>query len=168
MGNAGRFARAYRDQLLFVDGEWLKWDGRQWAQANDVELQELGKKVVRQMFLDAVAVSRHSQSKVRVAWAFKSESIQRIRAMIDLARGELALPGERLDADQWLLNVKNGTIDLRSGMLHDHTPSDYITKLAPVIYDPSAACPRWLAFLNRIFDKETGHWTPYSALSATR
>ena len=28
----------------------------------------------------------------------------------------------------------------------------FITKLAPVNFDPNAACPRWLEFLSRIMD----------------
>ena len=57
---------------------------------------------------------------------------------------------EQLDTDRWLLNVLNGTIDLRTGDLREHRRENLITKLAPVIYDPEAACPVWLAFLNRI------------------
>ena len=39
------------------------------------------------------------------------------------------------DADGWLLNVKNGTLDLHTGKLRVHGPGDLLTKIAPVIYD---------------------------------
>ena len=62
------------------------------------------------------------------------------------------LPAE-LDADSWLLNVKNGTIDLRTGELRPHRREDLITSLATVKYDPAAACPLWTSILDRIFDR---------------
>ena len=45
----------------------------------------------------------------------------------ELARGR----GFRLDADPWLLNVENGTIDLRTGRREEHDPRDLLTKMAP-------------------------------------
>jgi putative DNA primase/helicase len=60
---------------------------------------------------------------------------------------------EALDADQRLLNVYNGTLDLRTGQLGPHRREDKITKLVPITYDASALCPLWEAFLDRIFEK---------------
>jgi putative DNA primase/helicase len=51
------------------------------------------------------------------------------------------------------LNVQNGTIDLRTGILHQHKPTDLITKLAPVEYDPGATCPTFEKFVARIMDE---------------
>ncbi len=54
--------------------------------------------------------------------------------MLDLATTEstVAVDVGDLDADPWLLNVANGTLDLRKGKLHPHKQSDLITRLAPV------------------------------------
>jgi putative DNA primase/helicase len=72
--------------------------------------------------------------------------------MIDLARSEPGIPvlPEQLDRDPWLLNVRNGTLDLRTGLLRPHTQADLLTKMAAVEYHPGAECSRWLAFLDRI------------------
>ena len=48
-----------------------------------------------------------------------------------------------LDAYLRLLNVLNGTIDLRSGKLRPHQRENYMTCLAPVRYDPDARSPLW-------------------------
>jgi len=56
----------------------------------------------------------------------------------------IAIQPEQLDTDRWLLNVRNGTIDLKTGALRAHDQGDYITKLAPVEFHPEAACPAWL------------------------
>lgn len=43
------------------------------------------------------------------------------------------------DADPHLLNVKNGTLDLRTDELRDHASGDYITKMTAVEFDPERA-----------------------------
>jgi putative DNA primase/helicase len=86
-------------------------------------------------------------------WALTSESVQHVQAMINLARSEAGVPVRPadLDADPMLLNVLNGTIDLRTGGLRPHRPADMITKLAPVEYEDTARCPLWLDFLEKVF-----------------
>ncbi len=56
-----------------------------------------------------------------------------------------------LDSDNWLLNVANGTLDLRTGQLAPHDPQQMITKLCPVEYQPGAHCSAWLKMLGEIF-----------------
>jgi putative DNA primase/helicase len=55
----------------------------------------------------------------------------------------------QLDSNQYLFNVDNGTIDLRTGELLSHRKEDLITVMVPVIYDKTAICPKWLKFLDR-------------------
>src|SRR5262249_32213149 len=59
-----------------------------------------------------------------------------------------------LDCDPWLFNVQNATINLKTGELRPHRKCDFITKLAPVWFDPEAACPRWYAALKTMFPKD--------------
>jgi putative DNA primase/helicase len=85
-------------------------------------------------------------------WAMRSESRGRLSAMVDVAGDE---PGvyvrhTELNANPWLLNVMNGTLDLQTGELRPHRREDAITKISPVVYDPGATCPLWLSFLRRI------------------
>ena len=51
--------------------------------------------------------------------------------------------GSHFDRDPYLVNVQNGTIDLRTGKLRSHEPDDWCAKMAPVKYDPNAAAPLW-------------------------
>ena len=60
------------------------------------------------------------------------------------------LPPHELDRDPWVLNVGNGTLDLRTGKLRTHDRADLLTRLVPVPYYAVATCPIWLAFLDRI------------------
>ena len=69
-----------------------------------------------------------------------------------LARSEPGIPILPTDFDQdpFLLNVQNGTIDLRTGELRPHRRADLISKVIPLDYDPDARCPRWDAFLREV------------------
>ena len=64
-----------------------------------------------------------------------------------LARTAAGIPVEPddLDTNPWLLNVANGTVDLRSGRLHAHRRQDLLTKLAGTHYDPARPGPDLLA-----------------------
>jgi putative DNA primase/helicase len=75
--------------------------------------------------------------------------------MVALVRSQpgIAIRPDKLDADPWLLNVLNGTVELRDGArLRPHHRADRITKLVAVNYQPEARCPTWLGFLERVLD----------------
>ena len=65
---------------------------------------------------------------------------------------------EDLDVDDYLLNVKNGTLDLSKDepKFMKHNPDMLLSKVCNVNYDPSAECKAWNKFLSEIMtgDKE--------------
>src|SRR5262249_4964648 len=69
---------------------------------------------------------------------------------------EVVIAHRELDKDPWLLNVENGTLDLRTGTLQDHKREDFITKMVPISYNPEAQCPKWEAFLLDIMGDNEG------------
>jgi len=48
---------------------------------------------------------------------------------------------EMFDADPWLFNCLNGTVNLKTGRREPHIRSDMITKIAKTVYDSTAPCP---------------------------
>ena len=102
------------------------------------------------------AIQDDEARKAAVRWAMRSESKERIKAMVELTKSEPGIPitPEDLDCDSWLLNLENGTLDLRTGELRDHSRKDLITKLAPVTYYTDAEAPTFRNFLERILPSE--------------
>jgi putative DNA primase/helicase len=94
------------------------------------------------------------QRKNLFKFALKSEAAGRIAGMLNLAQSEPGIPvlPAALDADPWLFNCANGTIDLKTGTLREHRREDLLTCLSPVAYDPQAACPDFEKFLWQIFN----------------
>jgi putative DNA primase/helicase len=158
LGNARRLVAMHGAGLRYVPqwGTWLVWDERRWRRDVKGVVFERAKDVVEALWREVAAESDSDRRKQLARWAAQSEAANRIEAMVKLARTEpgIAVEPDELDADPWLFNVANATVDLRSGALRRHQPGDLITKIAPVVFDPAAKCPTWLAFLERIIPDE--------------
>lgn len=160
IGNACRFVYANEGRILYVVKwrRWLHWDGCRWVDDGGVGVQEAGKRFAEklwQQFVDA-AKTTTERDELSVIRTFVKRTNQRdkIRDFIALAATDerVACQHENLNRDPYLLNVKNGTLNLRTGELSKHSPNDLITQLAPVEYDAKATCPKWMDALSLIFD----------------
>ena len=155
-GNAMRLVHRHGKDLLYCHPwrKWLIWDGRRWRVDDTAEVFRRAKETIRSIYDEAAKAADENERKALAKHALKSEGEPRIRHMIKLAESEPGIPvtPNELDADRWLLNCWNGTLDLRTGELREHRREDRITKLVPVDYDPEATAPTWDAFLQRIMD----------------
>ncbi len=156
LGNAERLVALFHERIKYCVklGRWLAWDGRRWAvdTKDAVGTMYYAKATVRAIHLEAARAPDAEMRKELAKWAIASEAANRLRAMIDLARSDpkLHVALDALDADPWVLSVRNGTLDLRTRKLLPHDPARLITMLANVTHDPRATCPRWDRFLARI------------------
>lgn len=157
-GNAERFVAQHVSVVRYV-GPWNSWltnDGKRWARDHARRVEDLAKQTVRSI-QNEVSLARSADEAVAIlGWAQESEERRKRDAMVALARSEpvVGLSHEVLDVDPWAFNAQNGTVDLRTGALRPHCAEDYITKIAPVVYDPDATCPAWEAFLRRVSDED--------------
>lgn len=155
LGNARRFVHQHSDDVRSVPSfkrPWLVWDGPRWVPDNSGEVERLAKSTVRSLHLEATHIADPDDRDTAFKFAAKSEGAARISALLDLAatEPEMVVAPDALDADPWLFNVENGTINLRTLKLQKHEQRDLITKLAPVEYDPKAECPKWEGFIKTI------------------
>jgi putative DNA primase/helicase len=151
VGNARRLVAAHGAELRYCASwkKWLVWDGRRWARDERQLVREHAKAVTGAMLHEAAELPAGDLQKALAEHALRSQKVDRLRGMIDLAQSDpaVALVPADFDADPWLLNVSNGTLDLRTGQLREHRRGDLITKLAPVTYDPAATSDIWTRFL---------------------
>jgi putative DNA primase/helicase len=158
LGSAQLFAEAHGDRLRYVRarGRWLTWSGGRWRVDQTGEAERAAKDVARRLLVRAAALDDDRARRDATRWALTSQAEARQRAMLKLAETEpgLAVAPEQLDADPWLLSCGNGTLDLRTGDLHNHDPEDLISLGSEVDYDPEATCPRWLHFLREVFNDD--------------
>lgn len=168
LGNARRMVWDHGQNIRYVPvwKKWLFWNGTYWETDETGEIERRAKKTVLRIPLEArswieqLSFTANGEERTKfgdrikqvLSWSKKSESRDRIRAMIDLTQTEDGIPTlpDRLDSDPYLLGVKNGVIDLRTGNLRKARREDYITKTADVVYDPNARFPVFQSFLQRI------------------
>jgi len=69
--------------------------------------------------------------------------------MVTLARSDrqIVITTNMIDNNLFELNAQNGIIDLESGKLKPHDPSQLNTKIIPIAYDPNAKSEIWDKFL---------------------
>jgi P4 family phage/plasmid primase-like protien len=173
LANAERLAKRHGNDLRHCHPwkKWLIWDGSRWstdevgaitAKAKDTvlailkdfkELEELDLADLSPEEAEKALESVLESADDLVEHAKNSQDARAINRMIALARSEPGIPvlPASLDCDSLALNVANGTIDLRTGILRAHRREDLLTKLAPVRYDPDAECETWERFLEHIF-----------------
>lgn len=152
LGNGQRIARMFGSELRHTGAVgWHVWDGRRWKADDTDHAMRLAKKAVVSMLDEAKALGATEEAEDLANWAIRSQKKSVLDASLALAASEVGIAVRRTDFDRdpYLLNVENGTLDLRTGELKPHTPSDLITRLCPVRYDPSADCPWWTSFLDR-------------------
>jgi putative DNA primase/helicase len=156
LGNAARFIHRHGENLRYCWpwGKWLVWDGRRWIKDDSGEVYRLAKETVASIYQEAAAAPDEEARKALAKHAVRSEAGSRIKEMVDLARSDVPVMPDELDASADLLNTESGTVDLRTGELQEHRREDLITKIAPVEYRPDAAAPAWAAFLERVLPSE--------------
>lgn len=149
-GNAQRLVKHHGHMIRYVPAwrAWLIFDMKRWAVDTEGKIEQLAKETIRAMWQERESMPNDARDKFG-QHILRSEHEQRIKAMISVAKTEPGVPisPEQLDQHGHLLNVLNGTLDLRTGELKPHASMDLITKLAPVVYDPTARARTFMRFL---------------------
>lgn len=142
-----RLIDAHGDDLAYVadTGRWHVWDGRRWAHDVTGQRHRLLRGVVEDVGADVVA-ERDATRRRDLFRHFEAAQTARFeKAVFEMAEtdAKVVCTVDQLDRDAWALNIKNGTLDLRTGELRPHRREELLTRLAPVDYDPDAQCPTW-------------------------
>lgn len=142
--NAALFAEQMKNRVRWCDATgWLVWNGVKW-EANEHLATECAIDFSERMLQEAVRVYKNSiqivdgktdiPDKVRsfLKHAERTRSRNSIDNFMSLAKAFLNISADRLDADGFLLNTPDGTINLRDGKMKAHDPNDYCTKITAV------------------------------------
>ncbi|MFO0919661.1 MAG: phage/plasmid primase, P4 family [Planctomycetaceae bacterium] len=155
---AKRFILAHGTNARYCSSmkKWFVWTGKRWTidQAQSIprwvrgctdKLWESVEQINKDVGADLLNKMKN--------WCKYADSAQGIKNCIDVARSntEVQLFPEHLDSNPWLLNCKNGTVDLKTGELTEHRREDMQTKITRVAYDPDAECPVWERFILSVF-----------------
>ena len=142
-----RFVDSFGDDFKFVieSKEWMTWDGSVWVADNSQVRREKAKQIGKMIRDEAnnIKVSDDDEDnsneiikKALVRHANYAESTNGIDAMLKSASSDrrLVVSIAEFDVHPELLNVKNGVVDLRSGILQTHDRALLMTQKAPTDY----------------------------------
>jgi len=159
---AHRLVKDHGEDLRWIDPwrKWLTWTGRRWKQDDTGEAIRRAENVAQDLLEAATGkIDRAIEKKDKDALEAAEAELKTARRFWErrplenglvLAHSSLAAIPDQWDRDPWLLNVENGTVDLKTGELKPHCREDLITKLAPTAWNREAQAPRFDRFLSRI------------------
>lgn len=153
---ADRFLAKHKEDVRYCPSRgWLIWDGRRWALDEREGIVKLAEHIVRDLYREAADVDDEKERAELVKFATICSRVERLRGALAIARPHVVVVQNDLDTDGFLLNCRNGTVDLRTNDIKPHDRADLITKLVDIDYDPTAEAPRFHRFLQEIFDGKT-------------
>ncbi len=161
IGQGRRIVREHGKFLRYCYpwSKWLIWDGKRWIIDQIGEASRRAKTVADSLWDEMREISRdisEDQLQKIIAFARTCSGATSISRCLECAASEpnyQVMPCQ-LDSDPWLLNCKNGTVNLQNGELQSHNQGDLITKISPVDFNADATCQHWEKFLLSIFGTE--------------
>lgn len=172
LANSYRIRHYFKGRIWYALGVgWILWAGKFWRPdpTNEGSIATgFVDSLSRRIAVEASAITRRAseesdgdrrkalmtQADALLKWAVQSENERTIVAGLKLTKHALLIEYNTLNANPWLFNCQNGTVDLRTGTLRPHDPTDLITFLSPVAFDAAATCPTWLRFLAEVFAED--------------
>ncbi len=151
-GNAERFAYYAKDLARYCEPwkTWILWDGKRWTRDAQNRITKMAKQNIRLLHTQ-ISMMEDDRERAAIAKHLAGcESKGSITNSLELAKGEIPIVPDELDAGPYLLNLENGIYNLETGELGDFEPGRFLTKLAGTHYDEKASCPAWQSFLLRI------------------
>jgi putative DNA primase/helicase len=147
-GNAQCVHKLYSASFAYCPAYgWLYYNGRFWQ-------KEAAEAAVERAIVDTLIRRREA-----AVWARKEDivsaakpSARNVMNCRSLLRSLVVVPVSEFDKVPDYINCNNGVLDLRTGELTAHSPSQYFTYCIPVDYDQSVGCEEWEEFLLSVVD----------------
>ncbi len=165
-GNGERLVARFGDDIRYcaTNASWYLWNGALWEKDRSNRMYLLATRVARSIYDESRDAPTPDQAKALARWAITSENLRTRKAMIESATPLAAVGLDAFDAREYLLNCRNGTLELDTLTLREHRREDLLTRSCGVAYDPSAGCPQWKAHLDLIFDKDAEYIGGFQAM----
>lgn len=153
------FADFYEDSLRYVPERksWYYYEKGIWiADTGSLKAMKLCMKLANFMHTLALEIDDEHKRKAYIKFSSRWQARGYRVSVLKDAEVHHPLNVSDFDKDPYLLNCTNGTLNLRTMEFYEHRSSDYLSKMADVIYDSKLKNRRWLRYIDEIMscDKE--------------
>ncbi len=151
-GNGEATLYLFPNRFIYtVSHGWLYWTGTHWRnQGAEAKVYEAIVFTLRKRIVEALQNNPMGQEKLI---RFCAPNTNRVNSGVYVLQKLTEQDIELFDADPDLLNVANGVIDLCTGALYPHNPSQFFTYCIPIDFDPNADYVEWVEFLAQVTDQ---------------
>ena len=130
---------------------WYVYDGIVWqSDENALAVAELAKVLADRLYTFALQIKDEDTRNRYIKRVQKLQLRKHRKTMIEDAKSVHPIRMSAFDANKYLFNLENGTLNLSTLEFHEHDPKDFITKVSHINYDPDATCPRWNQFIDEV------------------
>ncbi len=155
-GNAKRFLLFCSDYIKYDKSrnQWMFWNGRFWNSDSMEEIRKFAQTVICRY---EIAINECKKLNIQEKTTLRtharnSNNLDKINSMLKTARDWNYV--KELQCKPYLLNVKNGVVNLKTKELYPHDSSYGCTTICNVDYNPKAESTRFKQFLNEVFQGE--------------
>ena len=135
---------------------WYVYDGKVWQpDENALAVAELAKNLADELYTFALKIKDEDTRNRYIKRVQKLQLRKNRKTMVEDAKSVYPIPMSAFDANKYLFNLENGTLDLATMDFRPHDPKDFITKISHINYDPNASCPRWDRFIDEVMEGRT-------------
>ena len=146
IGSGNLFADWYRDRARYVPErrKWFVYDGRVWVpDTGNLRVMELCKALADALTVYALSIKDEQQRSGYLDFVTRWQRRNHRETILKDAASVYPVELSRFDADPFLFNCLNGTLDLRPRVFHPHRAEDMLATVSGVLYDPNVRCERW-------------------------
>ena len=154
-GFGSLFAEIFKDKHRYNPSrkDFMVYDGKRWVD----DTEGLSARADAKLLSDALLQYGSNLGDADYVKAVTALcNIRNRNNMLQDSRDVYYFSNEQLDVEDYLLNVKNGTLDLTADepLFMRHNPDMLLSKICNVNYDPAASCKEWEKFLNEIMQSD--------------
>lgn len=147
--------RAKKSIFVEQDQDWMVFNGTHYTK----DKKGAQTRIAANIFLDRELPKRVASERIEPTKSDRFIASMRnksgINNIVSMASWHLNTNVNLLDANPYLINLKDVTLDLsdrESIKVRKHSQDDMLSRVAGFHYDSKATCPKWLEFQRWLFD----------------
>lgn len=157
-GNGELFADVFYSIARFnvTANEWFVYDGKVWLKdVGGMLVSRMAKQLKDELLMFSVSIDNETQKTSYQKHILKMGSRAVREIMVKDAKDKYCISNDDLDKDLNLLNLQNGTLNLKTFEFREHKADNLISKITNVSYDPTAKSKLWHRFIDEVMMGDT-------------